>query len=184
MKKNIDKKKEVLRDIVIFTVLFLISILLMISFPEKQQNMIRNTRDFLLEMVFILPAVMVLMGLFAVWVPKQVIEKYLGKTSGIKGMLFSFILGALPTGPLYVAFPLASGLHKKGASILNIVIFLSAWACIKIPQELVEIQFLGVKFMLARLLLTIIFVTIMAIIINKIMIKPGKPKGETGNESI
>ncbi|MBN2534952.1 MAG: hypothetical protein JXB88_18870 [Spirochaetales bacterium] len=98
--------------------------------------------------------------------------------------MFLFILGALPTSPLYVAFPLAVGLYKKGVSITNIVIFLSAWACIKIPQELVELQFLGVKFILMRLLLTIVFVTIMAIIINKLMIKSEKPKGETSNGSV
>ncbi|MEA3499846.1 MAG: hypothetical protein U9R41_02330, partial [Candidatus Marinimicrobia bacterium] len=48
-------------------------------------------------------------------------------------------------------------------------IFLSAWACIKLPQELIELQFLGIEFMLARLGMTIIFVTIMGIIIDKLM---------------
>jgi len=62
-------------------------------------------------------------------------------------------------------------LKNKGASITNIIIFLSAWACIKIPQELVEIQFLGLKFMMARLVLTIIFVTIMGKIIENIIEK-------------
>ena len=60
-------------------------------------------------------------------------------------------------------------LIKKGASVSNIVIFLSAWACIKIPQELVELQFLGIKFMAARLILTIIFVAIMGIFIERLI---------------
>ncbi|MFW6139573.1 MAG: hypothetical protein ACOC7U_10445, partial [Spirochaetota bacterium] len=72
-------------------------------------------------------------------------------------------------GPLYVAFPLAQSLLKKGASITNIVIFLSAWACIKIPQELVELQFLGIKFTALRLALTIIFVSLMGFSIEKII---------------
>ena len=84
-------------------------------------------------------------------------------------MIIAFILGALPTGPMFIAFPMAQGLIKKGSSITNIVIFLSAWACIKLPQELVEIQFLGIKFMLLRLSMSIIFITIMGIIINKLM---------------
>ncbi|MEA1973384.1 MAG: hypothetical protein U9N34_08850, partial [Candidatus Cloacimonadota bacterium] len=68
-----------------------------------------------------------------------------------------------------VAFPMAQALRKKGASYTNIVIFLSAWACIKIPQELVEMQFLGAKFMIVRFGLTIVFITIMGMIIDKIM---------------
>ena len=120
-------------------------------------------------MIWILPAVMVLMGLFAVWVSKETIVKYLGKTSGIRGIFLGIFLGALPTGPLYVAFPIAAGLIKKGARISNILIFLSAWACIKIPQEMVELQFLGAKFMALRLVLTIVFVIIMGVFIEQVI---------------
>ncbi|GAI58956.1 unnamed protein product, partial [marine sediment metagenome] len=85
---------------------------------------------------------------------------------------------ALPTGPLYVAFPVAAVLIKKGAKISNIIIFLSAWACIKIPQEMVELKFLGLKFMAARLILTIIFVVIMGLSIEKIIEWTDKTKME------
>jgi len=70
-----------------------------------------------------------------------------------------------------VAFPLASSMIKKGASISNIVIFLSAWACLKIPQELVELQFLGWKFMVLRWTLTVILVIIMGAVIEKMISK-------------
>ena len=59
----------------------------------------------------------------------------------------------------------------KGASISNIVIFLSAWACLKIPQELVELQFLGWKFMVLRWTLTVILVVIMGAVIEKLVSK-------------
>jgi uncharacterized membrane protein YraQ (UPF0718 family) len=57
----------------------------------------------------------------------------------------------------------------KGAGIANTIIFLSAWACIKIPQELMEIQFLGLPFTLTRLVLTVIFVTIIGMVVERIM---------------
>lgn len=119
-------------------------------------------------MMLVFPDGMILIGLFGVFVPNEIIIKYLGKTSGIKGIVISLILGALPTGPLYIAFPMAKALIKKGAEVPNIIIFLSVWACIKIPQELVELQFLGLKFTLLRLSLTIIFVIIMAIFIERV----------------
>ena len=90
-------------------------------------------------MVLILPAVMVLMGIFNVFVPKEMFVRYLGKDAGIKTVFLGILMGALPTGPLYVAFPMASALLKKGAKISCIIAFLSAWACIKIPRDGAEI---------------------------------------------
>lgn len=145
------------------------SIILLVIFPDKSPAVISASLSYFKEMMVILPSILLLMGLFMVWISKDVVLKYLGKSSGIKGVFVSLFLGALPTGPLYVAFPLALGLKKKGASISNIVIFLSSWGCIKLPQEMVELQFLGWKFMVARLMLTIVFVIIMGIVIEKII---------------
>ena len=46
-------------------------------------------------------------------------------------------------------------LLKNGASPLNVIILLNAWAAMKIPQLLVEANFLGPSFMLTRLALTL-----------------------------
>lgn len=163
------QKKVILRDWGLVSITLIIMITLLSVFPEKQEVVITTSWKFFIEMIWILPAVMVLMGLFAVWVSKETIVKYLGKTSGIRGIFLAIFLGALPTGPLYVAFPIAAGLIKKGARISNILIFLSAWACIKIPQEMVELQFLGAKFMALRLVLTIVFVIIMGVFIEQVI---------------
>jgi len=168
MEKRKGKRKMILN----WTVLALIivgSVLLLLIFPDKKDDVVRVSMDFLIEMILILPAVMILLGLFAVWVPGDIVVKFLGRASGAKGVVLSIILGALPTGPLYIAFPIAAALLRKGAKVSNIIIFLSAWACIKIPQELVELQFLGARFMALRLVLTIIFVIIMGLVIEKIM---------------
>ena len=109
-------------------------------------------------MVFILPAVLVIMGLFMVWVDRGVVIKYLGEGSGVKGMLISILLGTLPTGPLYVGFPMAAALLKKGARTANVLAFLCAWAALSIPAELMELRFMGWKFMLARLGLTVVLI--------------------------
>ncbi len=170
------EKKSFLKDAVLLLVTVIAAIVLLKIFPERQEAVIAASRRFFIEMMSILPAVMILMGLFAVFVPKETVVKLLGKSAGIKGMLLALFLGALPTGPLYVAFPIASALLKKGARISTIVVFLSAWACIKIPQEMVELQFLGFKFMIARLILTIISVILMGAIIEK-MIEKRASKG-------
>ena len=69
---------------------------------------------------------------------------------------------------------------KKGARTANVVVFLSAWACIKLPQELVELRFLGFKFMALRLGLTIVLVLFMGLFIEKVGRFGNSPIGEKG----
>ena len=144
-------------------------ILLVFLFPVQGHNAARSAWRYFLDMVQILPGVLILMGLFAVWVPKEAVVKFLGSGSGLKGMALALLAGTIPTGPLYVAFPMAEALLEKGASVKNVMAFLSAWACIKIPQELVELKFLRPEFMALRLSLTVIFVVVMSWTIEQIV---------------
>jgi len=175
IEKKSKAKRKMMQDWITFVIVLIIAAVLLLIFPEKTNIVTTTSWQYFIEMVWILPAVMIIIGLFAVFIPNEFIVKYMGKSSGIKGILLSFILGALPTGPLYIAFPMAAALIQKGARISNIIVFLSAWACIKLPQELVELQFLGFNFMITRLVLTIIFVTFMGFLIEK-MIDWGETK--------
>ncbi len=159
--------KDVRKDLFVLLLTVLVGSVLIALFPARRHLVLTTARKFLVEMALILPAVMLLMGLFNVFVPKDTVVKYLGRTAGLKAIFLGILLGALPTGPLYVAFPLAAALLKKGARVSCIVAFLSAWACIKIPQEMVELQFMGFRFMAARLVLTVFFVVIMSLVIEK-----------------
>ena len=116
---------------------------------------IRNSLQFLWEVLKIVPSVMVLMGLFDVWVPRKLVEESIGHGSGMRGILFTILLGTAAAGPIYAAFPVALSLHKKGARLANIGIFLGTWAAIKIPMILMESSFIGLRFALIRLSLTI-----------------------------
>lgn len=170
MKQENEKQKiRIPFDVIALLALLVLTFALLSAYPEKRDPVTAVFASYLLEMMLILPAVMVIMGLFSVFVSDKVVVKHLGHSSGMRGFFTALFFGSLPTGPLYVAFPMASAMLSKGARISNIVVFLSAWACIKMPQELVELQFLGLEFMVARLILTIIFVGLMGIIIEWVM---------------
>ena len=81
--------------------------------------------DYAKEMVFITPPVFILMGLLEVWIPKDKIQQWLGSSSGLKGILISFVIGTLPTGPLYIAIPMSVSLLKK-VPVFPIWLFFSA----------------------------------------------------------
>jgi len=121
---------------------------------------LKNSQYYLKEMIFIMPPIFILTALLDLWIPKETILKYLGSGSKAKGIFLSFLLGGISAGPIYAAFPVCVMLHKKGASIRNIVIILSSWAVIKVPMLLNEVKFLGVHFMVIRWILTVIAIIV------------------------
>ncbi len=163
-------KKNLLFPALLFT-LFLINILVYFSDSGKGFSIVLFSKNYLLEILSILPPILILIGLFEVWVPKRVIEKAMGQSSGIKGILVSFLVGTAAMGPLYVAFPIGVSLLKKGASLLNTSIFLCVWASIKIPMILFEIKFLGLDFAVIRLTLTIPSIIVISLLLNMILKK-------------
>ena len=140
----------------IFTITFLILIGLSFLFDfAAGEKIAMNFWMFFKEMILFLPLMFILIGLFDVWVPRENIEKHIGKESGWKGTGLVILLATLQAGPLYGAFPFAYILWKKGCSIRNVFIYLGAFSTIKIPMLTFEIGFLGMKFSLLRTLITL-----------------------------
>jgi uncharacterized membrane protein YraQ (UPF0718 family) len=169
-------------DWALLLVIIPVTAALSVAFPDRGEKVVKVSREFFLEMLYVLPAVLVLMGLFAVWVSRDVVVKYLGEGSGIRGLLLSMVLGALPTGPMYVAFPMGAVLIKKRARVANVMAFFSAWACIKLPQEMVEFQFMGWRFAVVRLLLTIFLVGVMCLFAEYLYYR--LPGGEAPEDAV
>ena len=147
--------KRKIGGLVFLSVLFIGQIVVYFLDETKALSILSATKSYLIEMLSILPAILILVGLFEVWVPKSVIEKFMGETSGWKGILAALLVGTAGMGPLYVAFPIGVSLLRKGASLINMSIFLCVWAAIKIPMILFEIKFLGLEFAALRLALTV-----------------------------
>lgn len=163
------KKLESLKKNKLLLFIVLIYIGMFIFRRDKAIQSFDNSMYYVIEMLEIMPVVFVLTLLIETWVPKKVIMNSFGENSGVKGYVFSFLLGSLSAGPIYVAFPVCKMLLRKGASVMNIVIILSAWAVVKVPMLANEAKFLGLKFMGVRWILTVISITIMAYLVSKIM---------------
>lgn len=164
-------------------VLILAYIIMFILNPAMGTESVINSGYYIKEMLMIMPVIFVLTALLDMWVPKEKIMRYLGKDAGAKGVFLSFVVGSISAGPIYAAFPMCVMLHKKGASIRNIVIILSSWAVIKVPMLLNEAKFLGLKFMGIRWILTVIAIIIFSWISAKILRDedlPGKTLSKSG----
>ena len=161
--------------------LFLVVLAYIIMFiikPPMGIESIKNSGYYIKEMLMIMPVIFVLTALLDMWVPKEKIMKFLGKDAKAKGVFLAFVVGSISAGPIYAAFPMCVMLHKKGASIRNIIIILSSWAVIKVPMLLNETKFLGPKFMAIRWILTVIAIIIFSWIASK-MLKDEDLPGET-----
>jgi uncharacterized membrane protein YraQ (UPF0718 family) len=128
---------------------------------------------FFLEMIAFLPALFVLIGLLDVWVPRERVERHIGKESGVRGMVWVILLAMLQAGPLYGAFPVSYMLWKKGCSVRNIFIYLGAFATLKIPMLTFETGFLGWRFTLVRSALTLPVFILIAIAMERLIGEKG-----------
>jgi uncharacterized membrane protein YraQ (UPF0718 family) len=123
------------------------------------------------EMILVIPPIFVLLGLLDIWVPREMMIKFMGEGSGLKGILLSFFIGSAAAGPLYGAFPVAAVLMKKGVKFSNILIFIGAWSTTKIPMFLFEMASLGTRFAVTRLLVNIPGIILIACVLSRLISK-------------
>ena len=163
MKKNIRLK---VKPILFLIFLMFIVISFFIDF-KVGKGIGNNFKNFSFEMIKILPAIFVLIGLFDVWIKRETIEKHLGKDSGIKSFLWVLILAAPMAGGLLPAIPIGYALHQKGARLTVILTFLGFVGIGRVPMILFESTFLGWKFSLIRLIASIPLVLLSGIILGR-----------------
>ena len=162
MKKLINRYKFAL-------LLITINLILLVILPGIGFSSLRHTKMNALEMLYVVPPIFIILGLLDVWVPRETMMKLMGDNSGLLGKLIAFLMGSLAAGPLYVAFPIAGLLLKKGSKLSNVLVFIGAWSTTKIPLLLFEASALGWTFMLARFTVNIFVILLIAGITEKLL---------------
>jgi uncharacterized membrane protein YraQ (UPF0718 family) len=120
-------------------------------------------------MISFIPFLFIIIGLFDVWLPKEMLEKHIGRESGIKGISLVILLAMLQAGPLYGAFPVAYILSQKGASVRNIFIYMGAFSSMKLPMLGIEIGYLGIKYTILRTVISLPLFIFVGFLMEKIV---------------
>ncbi len=107
---------------------------------------------------------LILSGIIQALIPKEAINRWVGKESGLKGIFLGCLAGSLVPGGPYTSFPIVAGLVKTGASIGTVVAFITAWSLWAITRLPIEIGVVGIKMALVRLASTCIFPPLAGII--------------------
>jgi uncharacterized membrane protein YraQ (UPF0718 family) len=152
-----------------FILLLVINLGILAVYPSIGKRSFGMTWSSALEMLSILPAIFILLGLLDVWVDRGIMIKLMGEKSGLFGIAIAFFLGSAAAGPLYAAFPVAGVLLKKGSKLSNVLIFIGAWSTTKIPMLLFEASSMGWRFMLTRFIIDLPVIAIIAYLTEKLL---------------
>lgn len=111
----------------------------------------RAVRDFL--PLFL--RIFILIGFSEVLIPREVIARWLGPSSGWRGILIASGVGMLIPGGPFVSFPPVAMLYRAGAGIGAVVAFVTAWSLWSLTRLPLEFALLGPRLMMARLISTL-----------------------------
>lgn len=106
----------------------------------------------------------IMAGMVQVLLPQELLSRWVGAESGLRGIFLGTIAGALTPGGPYVSLPIVAGLLKAGAGTGTMVAFLTAWSLIAVGRLPMEFGVLGWKFTAVRLACTFFFAPIAGVL--------------------
>ncbi|MFZ7103579.1 MAG: permease [Peptococcaceae bacterium] len=122
--------------------------------------------EMFVSVIPLLIAAFILAGMIQVLISKELINKWLGKDAGFKGILLGAVAGALIPGGPYVYYPIAASFLLSGAEIGTVLAFVVAknlWTLSRLPME---IALVGSRITFVRYTITFIFPILVAVIAN------------------
>jgi len=163
-----DKKGRNTAMIVATIIMGVLAIVLFsIGYYKGQGQHISGMRSALHMTVEILPLLVfafIMAGMIQVLLPRELLAKWIGVESGMRGILIGTVAGGLSPGGPYVSLPIVAGFLRAGAGVGTMVAYLTAWSLWAIARLPMEVGILGWKFTLIRIVSTFFFPPIAGLI--------------------
>ena len=134
--------------------------LLLIGYHKGEGQHVSGMRRAISMTVEILPLLFfafIVAGMVQTLLPRELLSKWVGAESGIRGIFIGTVAGGLCPGGPYVSLPLVAGLLKSGASVGTMVAFLTGWSLWAVSRLPMEFGILGWKFTTVRVASTFFF---------------------------
>ena len=145
----------------------LATVLLFLGYNKGQNQHIIGMKSALNMTIEILPLLIfafIVVGMVQVLLPRELLSKWVGVESGMRGIIVGTIAGGLSPGGPYVSLPIVAGLLRSGAGIGTMVAFLTGWSLWAVGRLPMEVGILGWKFTAIRLANTFFFPPIAGLI--------------------
>lgn len=107
-------------------------------------------------------------GMAQVLIPREILTKWVGLESGLRGIMIGTVAGGFAPGGPFVSLPIAAGLLRAGASVGTMVAFLTGWSLWAVGRLPMEVGIMGWKFTLVRVACTFFFPPLAGILANRI----------------
>ncbi len=143
--------------------------LILIGYFRGQGQHITGLKAALSMTIEILPLLIfafIVAGMMQALIPNEIISKWIGEGSGLRGIFIGTVAGGIMPGGPYVSLPVAGGFLRTGASIGTMVAFLTGWSLWAIARLPMDIGILGWKFTFVRLACTFFFPPIAGLLAN------------------
>ena len=129
---------------------------------------LKSAGNILIQILPLLILAFIVAGMIQVIIPHEMISRWVGAESGLRGILVGTAIGAFTPGGPYTTMPIAAGLLRAGASVGTMVAFLTAWSLWAVTRLPLEVGLMGWKFTLIRLACTFFFPPIAGFIANRL----------------
>ena len=120
----------------------------------------------LIQIIPLLFFAFIIAGMIQVLIPDEIISRWVGAESGLRGILIGTVIGGFAPGGPYISLPIAAGLVRAGASIGTMVAFLTGWSLWAVSRLPMEVGIIGWRFTLIRLACTFFFPPVAGLIAN------------------
>jgi uncharacterized membrane protein YraQ (UPF0718 family) len=156
-----DKKRRNLNMLIPTIIMAVLAVVLLaVGYSKGEGQHIQGLRSGVKMIVEILPLLLfafIVAGMVQVLLPQELLSRWIGEESGLKGIFIGTVAGGLTPGGPYVSLPLVAGLLKAGAGVGTLVAFLTAWSLWAVARLPMELGILGWKFTFVRLICTFFF---------------------------
>lgn len=135
-------------------------ILLFVGYSKGEGQHIIGLKFALRITIQILPLLIfafIIAGMVQVLLPRELLSKWIGEGSGMRGIVIGTLAGSITPGGPYVSLPLAAGLLRAGAGVGTMVAFITAWSLWAVSRLPLEIGILGWRFTLVRFVCVFFF---------------------------
>lgn len=143
------------------------AILLGIGMLQGGQEHVKGLRAAYHMTVGVLPLLIfafIIAGMVQILLPHEMMARWVGAESGLRGIVIGTVAGGLAPGGPYVSLPIAAGLLNAGAGLGTMVAFLTGWSLWAVSRLPMEVGILGWRITLVRLACTFFFPPIAGLI--------------------
>jgi|Deesub1362A_J573_1020465.scaffolds.fasta_scaffold00768_12 uncharacterized membrane protein YraQ (UPF0718 family) len=123
----------------------------------------------------ILPALIlafIAAGMISKVLPRELMTRWLGEESGLRGLIIGTLAGSLTPGGPFVQFPIVAALLKAGAGVAPLMAYISAWSLLGINRFLIyEVPLLGWRLALCRMAASMIFPILIGLLTRALWVR-------------